>query len=217
MQREELLDRYRDLRALSARHHSAALGYVARPAMLERAKHLGLAFGQTLVADSEEEVTLVFDLALHTAKPGRSRAIDRYAKAARFAGGSDEACLLDAMRQAQFSIWRVRRHHEVAGLIVTDALREKDIWLLDEALTRHAPPDMGFAGRLFWPAEFAMTCGAVVPIDPEVLEDALLESSSWLRHTDRHQMADDPRFAAAIYRSALDAGGVTYQEVSAAA
>ena len=49
-------------------------------AILEQAKHLGLAYGQALVAESEEEMTLIFDLAIHTAKPGRSRAIDRYAK-----------------------------------------------------------------------------------------------------------------------------------------
>jgi len=45
--------------------------------MLERAKHLGLAYGRSVLAESEEEMTLVFDLAVHTAKPGRSRAIDR--------------------------------------------------------------------------------------------------------------------------------------------
>ena len=54
---------------------------LAEPTLLEQAKHLGLAYGRALIADSEEEMTLIFDLAIHSAKPGRSRQFDRYAKA----------------------------------------------------------------------------------------------------------------------------------------
>ena len=38
------------------------------------------AVGDMLVADSEDELALVFDLAVHTSRGGRSRAIDRYAR-----------------------------------------------------------------------------------------------------------------------------------------
>ena len=55
--------------------------FLSRQALLEHAKRLGLATGQTLVAESEAEMTLVFDLALYTAKERRSRALDRYARA----------------------------------------------------------------------------------------------------------------------------------------
>jgi hypothetical protein len=206
MQREDILDRYRHLRAISTRHHSAALGCLARPAILQQAKRLGLAYAQALVAESEEEMTLIFDLAIHTAKLGRSRAIDRYAKAVPLSGGSDEARALDAICGARFSVWRIERHHEIAGLIVTDVLRDSKTWLVDEALTISAQPGLAFAGRLCWPAEFAMTCGVVVPVDAEILEDVMLDSPAWLRNADPHQLADDPRFAAAIYRSAIDAG-----------
>jgi hypothetical protein len=115
MQREEILERYRHLRAISTRHHSAALDCLARPAILEQARHLRLAYGQALVAESEEEMTLIFDLAIHTAKPGRSRAIDRYAKAAALSSGSGEARVLEAMCGARFSIWRIERYHEPPG------------------------------------------------------------------------------------------------------
>jgi hypothetical protein len=77
MIREEILDHYRRLRAISTRHHSAALEFVSRQAILEHAKRLGLAMGRMLLAESEEEMTLAFDLALYTAKDGRSRALDR--------------------------------------------------------------------------------------------------------------------------------------------
>ena len=70
MTREEILERYRQLRAISTRHHSAALELVSREAVLEHARRLGLAEGRMLVAESEEEMTLVFDLALYRAPLG---------------------------------------------------------------------------------------------------------------------------------------------------
>ena len=50
--------------------------------MLQQARRLGLAQGRTLILDDMEEMNYVFDLAIHTGPPGRSRAIDRYARSA---------------------------------------------------------------------------------------------------------------------------------------
>jgi hypothetical protein len=35
---------------------------------------------------------------------------------------------------------------------------------------------------------------------------------AWLQHTDLNRLADDPRFVAAIYRGALEAGIMEYVE-----
>ena len=75
MTRDQILERYRHLRAISTGHHSGALKFLSRQALLEHAKRLGLATGGMLVAESEAEMTLVFDLALYTAKERRSRAL----------------------------------------------------------------------------------------------------------------------------------------------
>jgi hypothetical protein len=148
MSRDEVLARYRHLRAISTRHHTEAMRFFSRPALLEQARHLGLTAGKTLAAASVDELTLAFDLAIHTARPGHSRAIDRYAGAAAFRPGSDEALVLEAMRQARFSVWRVERRREPAGLVVQDLLRRDEVWLVDEALERSAPEGMAAAMRL---------------------------------------------------------------------
>jgi hypothetical protein len=116
MTREEVLCRYRHLRAISTRHHSGALKFLVRPNIMEHAERLGLTKGKVLVAESEEELTLVFDLAIHTAREGRSRAIDRFAQMAQFIQGSDEALMLEAMRRGRFSIWQVRSAMKRWGL-----------------------------------------------------------------------------------------------------
>jgi len=84
-QLREILRRYRHLRAIVTRHHSAALKFQAPDAILEQAKHIGLAAGHTLITDNEQELTVLFDLVIYNAKQGRSRAIDRYAKTAQTA------------------------------------------------------------------------------------------------------------------------------------
>jgi hypothetical protein len=205
MTREEILDRYRRLRAISTRHHGAALKFLSHAAILVHAKRLGLTVGRMLVPESEEEMTLAFDLALYTAKDGRSGALDRYARAVRLAPGSDEARMLDAMRDAHFSIWRLERRHDTAGLIVTDVLREIEAWLIDEKLEASAPEGMSFAGRLCAPEGFAMSCGVVVPVDRDLIEEVALDTLAW-RHGDPDGVAQDPRFAIAIYRAAIDSG-----------
>ncbi len=161
MSRDEILARYRHLRAIGTRHHTEALRFLSRPALLEQARQLGLAAGGMLAAESMDEFTLVVDLAVHTGRPGRSRAIDRYAGAARPRPGSDEALVLEAMRRARFSVWRVERRHEVVGLVVQDLLRQGEAWLVDEAMERSAPEGMAAAMRLCTPDAFVMTSGTI--------------------------------------------------------
>ena len=80
--RNAVLARYRQLREISKRHHHDILKLISGDAMLQQARRLGLAQGRTLILDDMEEMSYVFDLAIYTAPPRRSRAIDRYARSA---------------------------------------------------------------------------------------------------------------------------------------
>jgi hypothetical protein len=74
--RNAVLARYRQLREISKRHHHDILKLISGDAMLQQARRLGLAQGRTLILDDMEEMSYVFDLAIYTAPPRRSRAID---------------------------------------------------------------------------------------------------------------------------------------------
>jgi hypothetical protein len=208
------MDRYRRLRSISTRHHNAALKYLPRMGLPERARQLGLLPRPTLITGSEQELALILDLAVHTSKPGRSRAIERYAKAEAPVAGSDDALVLDALCAAWFSIWRVERRHEVAGLIVKDIASGNETWLMDQGLTGSVPAGYLLASRLCWPAEFAMTCGVAVPVDSALLED-VIDRLAWMRGDNRNGAAADPRFAATIYRAAVEAGAMDNVEFRA--
>src|SRR5450759_2409361 len=86
----EVLSRYRHFREISRQHHSAVLDFLSKDTIISQARRLGLAQGKTLLLDSMDDLNLAFDLAIHTAPQDRTRAIDRYARAARLAPESDE-------------------------------------------------------------------------------------------------------------------------------
>jgi hypothetical protein len=115
--------------------------------------------------------------------------------------------------RSEFSLWRIESRYEISGLVVKDVLRNKETWLVDESLTDCVEPRLTFAARLYWPAAFAMTCGVVVPVYAALVEDTLFDNMASLQHTDLNRLADDPRFAAAIYRSALEAEIIEHVEV----
>ena len=204
--RDQVLARYRLFREISKRHHHEVLKLTSGDAVLRQARRLGLAQGKTLILDDMNEMSYVCDLAIHTAPPQRSRAIDRYAKSAWVAKGSDETLVLEAMRRAQFSILLIERRHETAGLIATDLFRGCEIWLVDIGLESSMSDGEVMATRLFTPEHFSMTAGVNVPLDLGLFEDILAELPGRLGELSPASLIDNRHFAETIYRIALADG-----------
>jgi hypothetical protein len=138
--RNAVLARYRQLREISKKHHHDILKLISGDAMLQQARRLGLVQGRTLILDDMEEMSYVFDLAIYTAPPGRSRAIDRYARSAQLPPGSDEALMLEAMRAARFAIphhWAPIDDRRFAETIYRVALADG----MMDRLTYQDPPE----------------------------------------------------------------------------
>jgi hypothetical protein len=205
--RKEVFARYRHLREISKRHNHEILNLISGDALLHQARRLGLAHGTTLILDDMEAMNYVYDLAIYTAAPGRSRAIDRFARSARLAADSDEALVLEAMRAARFSILVFERRHQKAGLVATDLFRRTKVWLVDAGLESSIPERAMMATRLFTPEQFSMAAGVHVPFDPAMVEDLSAALPRRLGQRTLTELIDDRRFAEVIYRVAL-AGGV---------
>src|SRR5262245_13584584 len=208
--RTEVLARYRRLREISKVHHHKAMKLLSKSAILQQARRLGLSDGKRLIVGSMDEMTLAFDLAIHTAPPGRSRAIDRYARNLP-PPGSDEALVLDAMRNARFALLLIERRHPVAGLVATDLHRDEEVWLVDVGLEMSLPERTTYATRYLTPDRFSMTAGVGMPVDRLFLADAL-EAAVHLLRKPRVQAIEDPRFAEALYRRAIAAGTMEEME-----
>jgi hypothetical protein len=216
--RRDVLARYRHLRSINVELNSRALGHLSRDAIMRTARQIGLVFDRVLLC-REEELPLALDLSLYTAEPGRSRAIDRFARSAELRPGSDEALVLEAMCRARFMLAVVERRHEAAGLIVKDAPGTSECWLVDEGLEKSAQPGDMLATRIFTPDSFSMTLGVIVPFNADLLMSAVQEVPSLSRKTLRDAIADR-RFVQALYRVAIQSGvmeDVVLQDVSRAA
>lgn len=219
LSRAELLARYRRFREIGRQHHSALLNFLSKDAIISQARRLGLAQGKTLVLDSMDDLNLVFDLLIYTAPKDRSRAIERYARSAQPAPETDEALVLEAMQHARFSIITCARRHAVAGLVVKDLFRGIECWLVDEGLESSLPDGAMLATRLYPLQGFTMTAGVIVPLDMELIEDAIVETPQLL-HKVPKEAIDDRRFAEAVYRAAVVSGiieQVGYQDSISAA
>jgi hypothetical protein len=206
MTRTEILNRYRRLREISNEHHLGVLEITANTALMDWASRLGMETnGRTMIECTTNEMILVEDAATYLPRPGRSSPLDRFARSARFAAGSDEAIVLEAMRNARFSFWRVERRHETAGLVLLDMLRGEEIWLIDETMEKVARPGFEMAGRLLKPEGFAMNARIVVPIVPELLTEMRSRGQA-LMQMQNAVVASDPRLVIATYRAAVTIG-----------
>jgi hypothetical protein len=203
--RDEALARYRHLRQISRGHNSAMMELLSIGAILQQARRLGLADGRAFVLDRMDDMSYVWDLVIHTAPPGRSRAIDRYARSARLAPGSDEAIVLDAMCKARFAVIAVKDRHPVAGLIVTDLFRGAELWIVDEGLEMSLAPGATIATRYFAPDRFAMAAGVIMPFNRDLLADVVASVPQVARRPPVEAI-DDRRLAEAIYREGIAAG-----------
>ena len=199
MEKDELLTRYRAIRRLIGQWQAVALDTVPTSAVREQAKRLGLLVeGMSIVASATER-NLVVDLAIHTAKEGRSRAIDRIAKRATEGEDMLASQVLDGLRAARFTGLLVGEPHEAAGVWVEDVYRRTRLWLLDEMLAQTAPPGILMAGRFAPMGEFWVGCSAAVQIDETTIE-AIRRRGFGVRARDLDAVLSDRRFAEAIFQ-----------------
>jgi hypothetical protein len=204
--RENILARYLHLREISKELHHEVLKSIPDDSLLNQARRLGLAQGKTLLLDNEDEIYYVYDLTIYTAPPDRSRAIDRYARSARFETQSDERLMLNAMLKSQFAMLLIEGHHDTAGLIATDILRNSKVWLIDIGLESSLDDGQFVATRLLTPGPFSMTAGASVPFEIDMLKPVCMLLPQRIGNSKLSRIAEDRRFAEAVYRMGLADG-----------
>ncbi len=205
MTQTDMVQRYRHLRSIAGEIQAAALELVPHAALIEFGRRLGAVSKGDLCLEDDRDIKLVYDLAIHTARLGRSRAIDRYARNAAFPPGSDEARVLAALQEAKFTIFRFDAPHVEAGAIAHDLIPDQRFHLMDISISLSAQPKASFIGRLVEIEGFRMSCLSVVPILQELLElaNSRLPPRGTGSEIDEFQ---DPRCAIAVYRSAIELG-----------
>jgi hypothetical protein len=206
LSRAGILARYRRYSDLRMEIQTTALENISRSSFLDYAKRIGLSDGKVLIADDTVELTLAFDLALYTARSGRTRAIDRYARRRLMDSTPDEELVLQALQASRFSIFRTIGKCEPAGLRLEDLLGGATVALLDEGLEQSVAPGAVFAMRVAPIEDFVITCGVVVPLGIERAKEIIDVVTDGATDAELVGLANDWRFIASLYKLAIDFG-----------
>jgi hypothetical protein len=118
--------------------------------------------------------------------------------------------ILGAMQRARFSIWQVTEYHDDCGLIVQDTLRDRETWLVDEALTASCRLGETFAARLHVAGDFVMSNGVVVPMGTALFAEMDDRMTLPLQAMESSALAGDYRFAQTLYRAAVETNAMEY-------
>lgn len=175
MSAEEIWAFHRRCGALRLRFQTMAAQSLPPAKLREHCKALGLPVEEELYQTHDGELAFAMDLAVYTAPPGRSRAIDRVAKQYGGRAGEESALVLNALSRAWLSLFRVLGPHPEAGLLLEDLVLGGEVWVVDEALAAHAQPGAVLGIRLGRVCGFAITCGVVAVLDPAMANEVQRE------------------------------------------
>ena len=197
---DELRDTWQRHAAARQRFQEMALRAMPPAKVVEIAKRLGMPVDQDMAQVGEAELAYAFDLAIYSAPPGRSRAIDRVVRQhARLRG--EAVLVLNALSTAWFSVFQVLGTHPDGGLVLQDALLGGEVWVVDEGLSEVAEPGAVVATRLGRVAGYAITCGVTAVLDEDAL--AGIRGAAQRGGVTLGELAGEPRFIEGIWRRAL--------------
>lgn len=206
MTTDETRDRYQQLRAVLTRVSNEILADVVKDKAITSAEQLGLMQGKVMVVGEESEMAVVLDHALYADPRHRARYLNAYL-AAQKSLDDDTELVIDAMRDAVFSVLRVEERIAQMGVQVYDLLHNTTYLLLDQSLSRYATPDMILAAHVVAPEGIHMTTGAPLPIADRTTGQCLVEVLKTLPEGQTFDAQNrDGKLTTRILRSLLASG-----------
>ena len=163
-QHADLLARYRRLRQVGIELNNKLLDNLPKNATDEGGKKLGILERKTLVFDTEDEIAVLMDFCIHDVRRNGMNAVERRLAETPPAADSDEIVLLQALRQARFSLVVVEATEPGVGVHVRDLLRDEPLFLVDVGFSRSAAVGLMLAARFMAPDGIGMTTGAPLPV-----------------------------------------------------
>jgi hypothetical protein len=215
-----MLARYQHLRRVGLQLNNRLFKMLSRSILDEGGKKLGILKKNVLVLDTEDEIAVLADYCIHDVRRQGANAIERYLAKSPPPPGSDEMVLLQALRQAYFSLFAVEAAEPGVGVHVRDLLRDETLFLVDVGFSHSASRGMVLAARVMAPEGISMTTGAALPVGvlPAAVRAQFLQGLATLfsgtnfHHLSPEQASD---LSASVIRGCLQKGAaehITYVE-----
>ena len=166
----EILRDYKVLRRASVPLNTRLVKTLNRDEIGAAAAALGMLHGKRIDLETEDEIAVMMDYAIHYLFRDGRNAVDRLLDADPPPEGSPELRLLRSMRKSQYTIFTV--HEPITGLGVhgLEGPQRTPIVIVDQNLSGTAAPGTALATRIHSPGEgWWMTTGAALPLNQRAL------------------------------------------------
>lgn len=163
--RSELLDRYRQIRAVRFRLNNLLVTTVPKKTLDECGRILGFLRKGVLVFETEDETALLMDYCLYYPGPDGRNLVAKYLEKSPPPAASEEMTALQSMTLAYYSLFHIVDLERGVGVSVRDVLRDETGFIVDVGLGNTAKRNIMVATRVIPVEGFLSTGGAGLPVD----------------------------------------------------
>lgn len=209
----EMIARYQELRVIGRELNGQLTHSLSKRIMMEGGRRLGIARGNTLVFDTEDEASVLVDYCIHDLRHDGQNAVDRYLVLRSHELKSEQASYLHSLANAYYSIFVITGNEPGVGVNARDLIFEYDHFIVDIGFSNTAHPDFILASRIFTHEGITMTTGAALPVPPDKVPDLIKKAKSI--NTDRPRLSF--KTTAEIIRGLLAMGAsnkMSYEDAS---
>ena len=210
---EELIDRYKQVRAVGRDLNLNLVKQLPKAAVPECGKKLGIYKAGTLILNNDDEIAILYDYCLYHYRRGGKNVIERYLENSPPQPDSTEMAILQAMQASYYSIFKVMGIQAHQGASLIDLTTDKTLTLLDIGLSETGSPGLVLAGRVLPFADFNMSSGTLIPLPESVYTDKIVPIFRKYSKTDKLgnkpllSTGQQAALTAEIIRVSLHAGG----------
>ncbi len=137
--------------------------------ILKCAKKLGLYYKHAVRLSRDEDASILHDYATYHYRIMGKNAVERYILRYNQMLGLEEIQVLEYYKNAYFSIFQVKKCLDNGGVIILDILRDTELLLIDQGLSKTGMPDLLLLSNIVPCGSFHMTSGMTIPL---ILRDA---------------------------------------------
>jgi hypothetical protein len=217
----EVVAEYIRLRAVARELNNRLVESLSRAVLDEGGKKLGILKGNTLLLDSEDEISVLMDFCIYNVRRRGQNAVERFLANSPPPPDSDEMRILRAMQNAWYSLFRAESSVPGIGVATFDLLRERPQFIVDVAMSQTIRPGALLASRAVPFANFTMTGGAALPLpDAAALAFVQKRAVSVVKRLNITSMSSltpeqDTELTATLIRTCLELGAaemIAYEE-----
>jgi hypothetical protein len=155
------------MREVRFRLNNRLVGTIPKTTLLECGRKLGFLGGETLVFDSEHEMSVLMDYCLYHPAPDGSTLVTTFLEKSPPPADSDEMAALQSMTHSYYSLFQITDAERGVGANVQDLLRDETGFIVDIGLGNTAQRHLMLASRIIPIEGFLTTGGAALPVDPQ--------------------------------------------------